>query len=177
MTVYPYSHRHVWTQREGVTFVKRLNPKIVLHKCKSQDSWIRHLSNPQCPQGQSMLSVHVIHLINSPELRIERRMLAYYSSALTIGIWDRQRKSLDWYIWPNHFRTVLEHTIQKLWRSNSFVISFTLQLYELLEREVLYKYYLLLLLRYWQQTCFIKFMEYSLVYNISLCENYANSNA
>ena len=26
------------------------------------------LSSPQCPPGQSMLSVHVMHLVNSPEL-------------------------------------------------------------------------------------------------------------
>lgn len=49
-------------------------------------------TTPQCPPGQSMVSVHVEHPINSPELRIEPRTFASYSGALSglANIWKKQ---------------------------------------------------------------------------------------
>ena len=69
----------------GITIIKRLDPKIVLLH-KAWDLWTRHLPSLQCPPGQGILSVHVMHPINSPELCIERRNLASHSSALTTGL-------------------------------------------------------------------------------------------
>ena len=78
MAIYPYSH--MWTY-------------ILIHICERTEK--RNAYNEiysvnsldvECPPGQSMLSVYVMHIFNLPVLCIERRTLASHSSPLPIGL-------------------------------------------------------------------------------------------
>ena len=71
--------RQMW-----ITFIKPLDPKIVLpHRCQNMTPI--NGTRPQCPY--IMLSIYIMHFINSPELCIKRRTLALCFQLL--GYWDR----------------------------------------------------------------------------------------
>ena len=77
----------------GIVFIKYPDPKIVLpHHCQ-----IMRLMNeiiPLCPPCQIMVSVHVLHPINSPKLCIEHRTLTSHFSALANGLFRLTKESI-----------------------------------------------------------------------------------